>query len=360
VIWGLLLACQTPWEESQVDGLRLLTHTVRPGPDGRAKVDVEVQDGETALLFTVDAGQDVRTWLMNVWNPDGELVVDAKQVWEDDNNRATAAFSDHTVTLPLPLDALAPALAPGVWRFDVRANDVEATLDLAVVLTTDPPGDDVLKVDLYATPGLEAGWLAALDGAVDHWADTIYAPVGVTLDVARLTTDAATRLSPPGGDDAATYAAIAAARALNRVPVLLLTEIRYDQPVLGLAGGIPGPLVATGSTAVAINVGEGAGRDGRYDAQETDLLGETLAHEVGHFLGLFHPMEIPEGDQPIASWDSLPDTPECAGFDACIQDLGDNLMFPTPVCTGDCSTFVSQTLLTANQVDTARGNPAAR
>lgn len=360
MILALLLACHTPWEESTVDGLRVLTWEVSPGPDGKVKVDVEVLDGETALILTSDAGADARTWIQNVWSPDGDLVLDAHEVWDDDNNRATAAFSDHTSTLPWPLDAAAPALTPGRWTFDVRTNEATATLNLAAVLTTDPPGDDTLKVDLYATPGLEADWLVAMDGAVDHWADVIYGPVGVTLEVERLTTDAATRLSPPGGDDAATYEAIAAARALDHIPVLLLTEILYDQPVLGLAGGIPGPLTPTGSTGVAVNLGEGAGRDGRYDAMETRLLGETLAHEVGHFLGLFHPMELPESGETIEHWDSFDDTPDCLRFDVCVANLGDNLMFPSPVCQGDCTEFVAQTALTDTQVATAQGHPAAR
>ena len=130
--------------------------------------------------------------------------------------------------------------------------------------------------------------------------------------------------------------------------------------VLGLAGGIPGPLTPTGSTGVAVNLGEGAGRDGRYDAMETRLLGETLAHEVGHFLGLFHPMELPESGEAIEHWDSFDDTPDCLRFDVCVANLGDNLMFPSPVCQGDCTEFVAQTALTDTQVATAQGHPAAR
>jgi hypothetical protein len=179
------------------------------------------------------------------------------------------------------------------------------------------------------------------------------------LEVAYATADFASPVPNPsrGDDDITDWAA---AGAEDDVVVLVGETIQQGNGIYGIAGAVPGTLVESPHAAVAVSWLTNAGGDGVFSPDDVRLFGETLAHEVGHFLGLFHPMEIPEGDQPIASWDSLPDTPECAGFDACIQDLGDNLMFPTPVCTGDCSTFVSQTLLTANQVDTARGNPAAR
>jgi hypothetical protein len=64
-------------------------------------------------------------------------------------------------------------------------------------------------------------------------------------------------------------------------------------------------------------------------------LGRTLAHELGHALGLFHTTEV---DGLVA--EPLPDTPTCAltrdtnrdgSLDAaeCAADGGDNLLFPT-------------------------------
>lgn len=70
------------------------------------------------------------------------------------------------------------------------------------------------------------------------------------------------------------------------------------------------------------------------DGRVTEL-GRTLAHEIGHALGLFHTVE-PNG----VVFDPLPDTPACpltqdkdanASLDAreCAAYGGDNLMFPT-------------------------------
>ena len=72
-------------------------------------------------------------------------------------------------------------------------------------------------------------------------------------------------------------------------------------------------------------------------------MGETMAHEAGHYLGLFHPVET-----SYALWDALDDTPECDDSAACAAALGTNLMFPYPVCAfSECE---EQGLLTPKQV----------
>lgn len=97
--------------------------------------------------------------------------------------------------------------------------------------------------------------------------------------------------------------------------------------VAGISGGVPGPLGenATGISGVAISTQI-------HIANGFDL-GETMAHEVGHYLGLFHTTE--SGGEVL---EALPDTPECpASRDAnrdgllsvteCVGFGADNLMF---------------------------------
>jgi len=92
------------------------------------------------------------------------------------------------------------------------------------------------------------------------------------------------------------------------------------------AGGIPGPLGmhGTGASGIAIATDMMAG--------EPQMLGRTLAHEIAHYLGLFH---TSEADGSV--YDPLDDTPECRPEQdrdgdrlsvADCQDHGaDNLMF---------------------------------
>ena len=57
---------------------------------------------------------------------------------------------------------------------------------------------------------------------------------------------------------------------------------------------------------------EGAGYDGQFNAEEIQMLGETMAHEIGHYMGLYHPVEA-----SYNYWDALEDTEECGTWNAC-------------------------------------------
>jgi hypothetical protein len=103
---------------------------------------------------------------------------------------------------------------------------------------------------------------------------------------------------------------------------------------LGIAAGIPGPMGTQGTagSAVTLSVDSHLTTEGELD---TRLMGGTLAHELGHQLGLFHTTDT-DGWQH----DILDDTPECdASYDVdgdgyvtaeeCVDQGGDNFMFWT-------------------------------
>ena len=113
------------------------------------------------------------------------------------------------------------------------------------------------------------------------------------------------------------------------VNLFLVSDIEGmgDGEVQALAGGTPGPMgiQGTGASGIAIAADMLMG--------DADKLGRTMAHEIAHYLGLFH---ISEGDGTVL--DSLADTPECTlaqdsnndaqlSLDECIDFGADNLMF---------------------------------
>jgi len=97
--------------------------------------------------------------------------------------------------------------------------------------------------------------------------------------------------------------------------------------ILGIAGGIPGPPAIQGTPHSGVALTMMGFRD------QPNVLGQTMAHEGGHYLGLFHTSE-----SGGTSHDPLPDTAQCpasndSDFDGyvttqeCAGKGSDNFMF---------------------------------
>jgi hypothetical protein len=89
--------------------------------------------------------------------------------------------------------------------------------------------------------------------------------------------------------------------------------------VIGVSGGLPGPPglpgLPHGGVAVALSLLIG----------NSDVLAETMAHEGGHFLGLFHTSE-----RTGQTFDPLLDTPECPSS----ADINVDMMVDNKECAG--------------------------
>ncbi|MEC7086966.1 MAG: hypothetical protein VXW83_06090, partial [SAR324 cluster bacterium] len=116
----------------------------------------------------------------------------------------------------------------------------------------------------------------------------------------------------------------------DKVNLFFITDYT-DAAYLGNAAGIPGSQGLKGShNGVLINLS--AHKTG--GSLNNQLLGETAGHEMGHFLGLFHPSE-----SAGTLFDPIADTPQCPlsqnsnndsklTAEECGQQYGaDNLMF---------------------------------
>ncbi|MCB9796738.1 MAG: hypothetical protein H6741_28905 [Alphaproteobacteria bacterium] len=139
----------------------------------------------------------------------------------------------------------------------------------------------------------------------------------------------------------------------------MISYFSDDAGTLGVAGGIPGPVAVPGTAASGVVVAVDEHLNGRGDALLTELMGETMAHEGGHQMGLFHTTES-DG----VSYDILDDTALCPSSadsdgdgeytaEECSDYDGRNFMFWT------AGSF-SQDEVSATQAWVLSVSPAAR
>ena len=223
-------------------------------------------------------------------------------------NRAEPAPWGCLAILPMVFDRTETSAT--VWLHGRRAGDVADTLRVQPIRADDVQISDDALLDLIAGAAVlledEAGVLLEAEPPIDMaWEEG-----SMLMDTAALLEST---VLPDG-----------------LLPVFFVE--RFASGLRGQAGGIPGAIASgTGSSGMILAVQPA--REG--SSLDLDALSVTLAHEVGHQLGLFHLTEI--AGQPH---DVLADTPECtatadaAGHglsrtESCPEEATSNLMFHT-------------------------------
>ena len=227
-----------------------------------------------------------------------------------------------------------------------------APLTLTVTTSTDPDlssGNLVMNVFYVG----EAGQASAVKEAVQvakGQIEDMYGQIGISVSFLERDITGPTVLPDPssGSDFYLSGSSIAGGPATYQF-IGGDVDTSIDDDVFGITGAIPGSPNPSRFSAVAISASTAAGPDGLFSDIETRTLGETIAHETGHYLGLFHPVEI-SGIVGVEGEDPLPDTPTCSSIDNCLSEdkLIHNLMFPFPVRDSG-GTFVRQNQLTDEQ-----------
>lgn len=327
------------------------------GPEVLIDIDGRVR----SFTLLVAAQPEAHVIVDRVVSPDGALVVDpatpadasrqARQLARGfvgpllSPNRMVPKRGGGAFIVPNTPDV---ALVPGTWRVRVRQGVVslgadsvfeQTPLDRSVRLTVlvdtrAAPARARLPVALHFTG---AAGLTAASAAADPLVQQVASTLTTTFGAVGVDVEDAGSFDVEGGDvlrtltlapdlcedgDLATLL-----RALTPTPgavdVVFVDRMRCLvrgtttlDGYAGLAAAIPGDVLheggAHGGGAVALDiVGD--------DAQAAAF---TVAHELGHLLGLFHTMELVSGaDLPI--YDVISDTPDSPSFTT-------NLMSATP------------------------------
>lgn len=283
-------------------GSALPTSRVEPRPDA-------------ARNFTFDWASSTVSYLVYVESTAGEVTISLPSGPERPYSTGpTAAFvypgGDKVVATgkyAFTVDGGGSAAATVKFKARVGSQPSSGTLDLNLF---------VLEGSGLTTTGLSEG-LAVFDD--------IYRAAGIALgNITLVKVTGASSLLALGSIEEAEVAFRSLSRQLTASPPHSLGANLFftkDVPnVYGYSQGIPVALgiPGTGSGGVVIAI-DAHLTDGGFDSHE---LGLTMAHEVGHSMGLYHTSES-DG----SGHDTILDTPKCGGGDAGGCPDGSNIMF---------------------------------
>ena len=338
-----------PVEEPQT--LRVETLTATTNNRGVYKFDIEVKEGER---FQAIFEEDGKAYLAteSLIDPAGETALDWQDWLYSDYSLTEALYATEFVsTLNWPVREEDGPIAPGTWTIEGSATSISGDPKSGAAITATllyRSDDDLQKGTIHAIiaycTGLreDSDIVAGIEAGVAYW-QQLYASWGIDLTVEYSDID----VDPALPD---TYKGVTAYQDLldtkEGYPLLMVIGdlIADDNYIYGEAGAIPGPMIGTPISAVEVSWIAHAGANGQFSDWEIGVLGETMAHETGHYLGMFHPVEMDWN-----YWDAVSDTDACTSTGSCERNLGKNLMFPYSLCYG-ASNCESQDELTDGQI----------
>jgi len=332
----LMLGC-TSWVEERAEELRVLSVTKRTNNLGTTRIKVPLTAADNAMLLQVQPQNGFSAVVLEIEDADGTVIYDFEEDVQRSRQATGAAVPTTLGVLNWPMRADDPELSGEEITVRVAAVDKDGTrnanvrLDVSALLKSDKDWDSgEVYINLIFAGSVvgDAAIESAVNTAMDN-ATVLYEEQGLQFSVEQQTW-AEGNLPKPGTGAPSQFESLSRQSRLRTVNVVVVPSILESESLLGAAGSIPGPLMESDRSALLISAAANAGPDMVFDELEIRLLSETIAHELGHYFGLFHPVE-----STWDKWDALRDTDDCTDQQVCEDTLGTNLMFPYPVCDGD-------------------------
>ena len=325
---------EVPMDDLVIEDLGTFTAT----DQGEVFMDLAVPAGAVSSTVIMEGGGDDLLTHYSVRDPDYATIYSYDDPYGY-NVRCFPTDDVHTFMHPTSPKEDIRAGTYGLEPF-TDASSVDAAVT-AIHKTVARSGDVsvALTFHIVGVPGLDAAGAedhAELAEAINEM-DAILSGAGVLVaDIAYAdvtdSVDELTIIESDGGpsSELGRLLAMSGDGVDRRLHLFLVQGIDYGgMEVVGQAGSSPGPIVAgTSHSGIAVSTVDLDGAPA--------VMGLATAHEIGHYLGLFHTTE-----KDGYGWDPLDDTPycgpendtngdtfvdagECAGLDAA------NVMFWSP------------------------------
>ncbi|MCB9507209.1 MAG: hypothetical protein H6700_01785 [Myxococcales bacterium] len=295
--------------------------------DGIATFDYEIPEGTTAYMLTPFSLDGGLVSPLRVDLPSG-AVIDFRG--ESNGFQLVPSYLFgfiNPIVIP-PIESLAAQLEFGTHT--ARIETMSESLCWMLLVEGDAGTTLDVNVHLVGVPGFEAPTAASndhLQAVLDAFAEVLGA-AGVELGARRYFDDDPSRSIIRSEFDAQELVALSAPPGESAAEALSL-NVYFVQgfdfgSVIGISMGLPGAAGLHGTRSSGlVFTSEYIGRDLGSLGDGDVFTAVVMAHEVGHYLGLFHTTEMYSG-----GYDPLSDTPQCTrGFpDSCPDRT--NLMFP--------------------------------
>ena len=309
--------------------------------EGGASEPFSVDLPEDVLSLTVlliEPGERSLLAVTHLTGPDGQRLVDPMPPGYEPSPRDQlvgpfpGAFHSPNRVAPTAIGfggMLAPnnpdvALTPGEWTLRIGGAGAQSgqpavtVVEVITVIKRGPrlPGCGRLPVHLFFTGA--RGWTADtgpddpdLQQAINRMRSA-YAGVGISLGpITYDDVDAPQMVDATGGPGSELHALFALNTYPTGVGVFFVDRLTspFGGGIGGVSGGVPGPTLHPETPHSGVVVATAI-------EPSPEAIGRVMAHEAGHFLGLFHTVEF------TGLVDQIEDTPEGPADTS-------NLMFPT-------------------------------